>query len=421
MSFAPARVRRHGLRFEIHVATRHLRSGGGQTWLTISAVAAAVIIVIFVTGLIFGLHRKLTDLLTEAIPHVTVRVADSKPTPLAEVPGAPSGPSSSRLEQLAPQQKDIDDWPRVTETIRTVPGVVLVNPVVRQQGFAFKGGHAVGVGVVGADPMLQEEVTPISKYMVMGRYRGLASDEIVVDTELAADLNLTVGDRVRLVSNTGASDTFTVAGVYSRGQGRGDAYITLRTAQSLFGLGTAVNVIFVKLRDIYGADQIADQIMGLVPYEAKSWSREFPVFLDRLRMQRATAYLISAFSLVASSFAIASILIVSVLQKSKQIGILKAIGARRRQILRIFVLEGFGIALAGSGAGATIGTLIIYLLGRIQQPAYRPGQPPEQFFPVAILPVYIGLAVGAAIVATVLAAYLPSRRAARLNPVDVMR
>ncbi len=407
--------------FEIQVAVRHLRSGGGQTWLTMSAVAAAVIIVIFVTGLIFGLRQKLTDLLTEAIPHVTVRVADPKPMPLAEVPGAPPGPSSSRLEQLTPQQKDIDDWPRVAETIRTLPGVVLVNPVVRQQGFVSKGGHAVGVGVVGADPTLQEEVSPISKYMVGGRYRGLASDEIVVDTELAKDLNLVVGERIRLTSNTGAFDAFTVAGIYSRGQGRGDAYVTLRTAQSLFGLGTAVNIVFVKLRDIYGADQVADQIMALVPYEARSWSREFPVFLDRLRMQSATAYLISAFSLVASAFAIASVLIVSVLQKSRQIGILKAIGARRRQILRIFILEGLGIALVGSAVGATIGTLIVYVLGRIEQPAYRPGQPPEQFFPVAILPSYIGLAVGAAIVATVLAAYLPSRRAARLNPVDVMR
>lgn len=400
---------------------RHLRSGGGQTWLTVSAVAAAVIIVIFVTGLIFGLRGKLTDLLTEAIPHVTVRVSDPKPTALAEVPGAPPGPSSTRLEQQAPQQKDIDDWPRVVETIRGLPGVVLVNPVVRQQGFVSKGGHSVGVGVVGADPTLQEEVSPISKYMVAGRYRGLASDEIVVDTELARDLSLVLGDRVRLLSNTGAAAAFTVAGVYSRGQGRGEAYVTLRTAQSLFGLGTAVNVVLVKLRDIYRADEVADRIMALMPYEARSWSREFPVFLDRLRMQSATAYLISAFSLVASAFAIASVLIVSVLQKSKQIGILKAIGARRRQILRIFILEGFGIALAGSAAGATIGTLIVYVLGRIEQPPYRPGQPPEQFFPVAILPFYIGLAVGAAILATVLAAYLPSRRAARMNPVDVMR
>jgi lipoprotein-releasing system permease protein len=403
------------------VALRHLRSGGGQTWLTISAVAAAVIIVIFVTALIFGLQRMLSDLLTEAIPHVTVRVADPKPTPLAEVPGGPSGPISSRLEQLAPQQKDIDDWPRVVETIRGVPNVVLVNPVVRQQGFVSKGGHSVGVSVIGADPALQERVTPVSKYMVAGRYQGLGSDEIVVDTELAADLNLTVGDHVRLASNTGASDAFTVVGIYSRGQGRGDAYVSLRTAQSLFGLGTAVNIVFVKLADIYRADQVADRIMTLVPYEAKSWSREFPLFLDRLKTQAATAYLISGFSLVASAFAIASVLIVSVLQKSKQIGILKAIGARRRQILRIFILEGLGIALAGSAAGAGIGTLIVYGLGLIEQPAYRPGQPPEKFFPVAILPEYIGLAVGLAIVATVLAAVLPARQAARLNPVDVMR
>jgi ABC-type lipoprotein release transport system permease subunit len=97
------------------VATRHLRSGGGQTWLTISAVAAAVIIVIFVTGLIFGLQRKLTDLLTEAIPHVTLRVADPKPTPLAEIQGAPPRLSSSRLEQLTPSRRTSTTgrgWPR---------------------------------------------------------------------------------------------------------------------------------------------------------------------------------------------------------------------------------------------------------------------------------------------------------------------
>jgi lipoprotein-releasing system permease protein len=403
------------------VAVRHLRSGGGQTWLTISAVAAAVIIVIFVTGLIFGAQRKWTELLTEALPHVTVRVRDPRPTPLAEVPGASTAPSSSRLEQLTPQQKDIDDWARVAETIRTVPGVVLVNPVVRQQGFASKGGHSVGVSVVGADPALQDQVMPVTKYMVEGRYQGLGSDEIVIDTELATDLTVAVGDRIRLTSNTGASDAFTIVGIYSRGQGRGDAFVTLRTAQSLFGLGTAVNVVFVKLRDIYRADEAADRIMALLPYEAKSWSREFPLFLDRIRMQTATAYLISGFSLVASSFAIASVLIVSVLQKSKQIGILKAIGARRRQILRIFLLEGLGIAVVGSTVGASIGSLIVYLLGLIEQPPYRPGQPPEQFFPVAILPEYIALAIGSAVAATVLAALLPARRAARLNPVDVMR
>jgi lipoprotein-releasing system permease protein len=409
------------LQFEWRVAVRHLRAGGGQTWLTISAVAAGVIIVIFVTALIFGIQRRWTTLLTEAIPHVTVRVAEPAPTPLERVPGGPGGSTSSRLEQRAPQQKNIDDWPRVAALVRGLPNIRLVAPVARQQGFVSRGGHPVGVAVVGADPVLQDGVTPVTKHLVGGRYQGLASDEIVVDTELARDLRLAVGDRVRLAAPTGAAEALTVAGIYSRGQGRGDAFVTLRTAQSVFGLGTAVNVVFVKLEDIFRADEAADRIMALVPYEAKSWSREFPSFLDTLRMQTAVAYLISAFSLVAASFAIASVLIVAVLQKSTQIGILKAIGARRGQILRVFVLEGLGIATVGAAVGAVVGILIVSLLALIEQPVYRPGQQPEQFFPVALFPRYIAMAVVAAILSTVLAACIPARRAAGLNPVDVMR
>jgi lipoprotein-releasing system permease protein len=87
------------LRFEIQLTVRHLRSGGKQTLLTISAVAAGVIIVVFVTALIFGLQRRWTNILIDALPHVTIRVVDPKPTPLATVPGAPSEIVSSRIEQ----------------------------------------------------------------------------------------------------------------------------------------------------------------------------------------------------------------------------------------------------------------------------------------------------------------------------------
>jgi len=277
------------------------------------------------------------------------------------------------------------------------------------------------VSVIGADPELQDQVTPVTKNLVAGYYRGLQSEEIVIDYELARDLNVSIGDRIRLTSSTGAVQAFTIAGIYSQGQGRGSAYITLRTAQSLYGLGTAVNAVLVKVLDIFRADAVAARVQALFPYEARSWMQEFPQFLSSLQMQTASAYLISAFSLAASAFAIASILIVSVLQKSKQIGILKSIGARRSQILRAFILEGFGIALAGSGVGAAVGMCIVYLLSLIEQPITRVGQPPEQLFPVAILPWYITLAMLAAIGATVLAAWLPARRAARVNPVEVIR
>lgn len=409
------------LRFETQVALRHLSYGGGQTVLTVSAVAAGVIIVIFITSLIFGLQDQLTELLTDAIPHVTITVEEPEPKGLSNAPGVAERPTSSRIEQQAPQLKFIDNWPRVVQTVRDIPNVRAVAPVVNGQAFVSKGANPVGVSVVGADPELQDVITPVTKDLIAGRYLGLASDEIVIDAELAKDLNVSTGERILVTSGTGAADSFTIAGIYSRGQGRGSAYVTLRTGQSLFGYGTSVNVIYVKLIDIYDADSVADRIMALLPYEAKSWTREFPQFLSSLQVQTASAYLISGFSLVASGFAIAAVLIVSVLQKSKQIGILKSMGARRRQIQLVFIFEGLGVAIVGSTVGAILGTGVVILLSQFQQPITRVGQTPEQLFPVRILPIYIGLAMLAAIISTVVAAVLPARRAAKMNPVDVMR
>jgi lipoprotein-releasing system permease protein len=371
--------------------------------------------------MIFGLRARLTDVLTEVIPHVTVRVKEPEPVPLEEIQDLNQGMSSSRVEKQAPQLKFIDDWQHAVDVIRKIPNVRVVLPAVQGQGFASRGGNPFGVTVVGADPQQQDELIPITPNLIAGTYVGLASDEVAIDYELAKDLSVQVGDRIRLTSSMGNTDSLLVRGIYSLGRGRGSAYVTLRTGQSLFAVGNSVNVILVRGNELFGADEMADRIETLVPYEARSWSREFPTFVSSLQAQAASAYLVSAFSLIASSFAIASVLIVSVMRKSKQIGILKSIGATRRQIQRVFLLEGLGIAILGSLSGAVLGMLIVFLVGLPLQPTARPGHPPDQVFPVRILPEYIIGAVVSAIIATVLAAVFPARRAAKMNPVDVMR
>ena len=166
---------------------------------------------------------------------------------------------------------------------------------------------------------------------------------------------------------------------------------------------------------------VATRIRTLLPYEARSWIQEFPQFLSTLQMQTASAYLISAFSLGASAFAIASILIVAVLQKSKQIGILKSMGARRHQILRAFILEGLGIALVGSVAGAA-GRHLDRVPAQFDRAAGHTGGAAARAALSGGDPTVLhALAMLAATAATVLAALLPARRAARLNPVDVIR
>lgn len=272
-----------------------------------------------------------------------------------------------------------------------------------------------------SDPAFQDPITLVTNDLIAGRYLGLGSDEVVIDTELAKDLNASVGERIRLTSSGGVSDPFTIAGIYNAGRGRGSAYVTLRTGQSLFGYGTSVNTVYVKVFEIYDVDRLSDTIMALTPYEARPWTRDFSTFLKNMQMMGASAYLISVFSLIASAFAIASVLIVSVLQKSAQIGILKSMGARQRQILTVFVFEGLGVAIFGSSLGALVGTSIVYLLSLLTRPVTQVGKVPDAFFPVRIIPFYIGMAILAAIVSTLIAAVLPARRAARLNPVEVMR
>jgi lipoprotein-releasing system permease protein len=409
------------LRFEAKLALRHLKTGGGQTLLTVGAVAAGVIVIIFLTALIFGMREKVTKVLTESISHVIVKVRDVEPVPLSVLQDSGTSMSSSRMEKQAPQLKYIDDWQHAVDVIRTVPNVRIALPAIQGHGFASKGGNPIGVTITGADPAQQDEVSPVSKDLIAGKYLGLESDAVVVDYELAKDLAVSVGDRIRISSSFGNTESLSIAGIYSRGQGRGEAYVTLRTGQSLFGTGNSVNVILVKVKDLFRSDEVADRIQSLVPYEARSWSREYPSFVSSLTVQAASAYLISGFSLIASSFAIASVLIVSVLQKSKQIGILKSIGATRSQILRVFTMEGLAIALGGSFSGAVVGSVIVYLISLPRQSTGRPGHVPDQLFPVAILPAYIFGAMVAAIIATVMAAWFPARRAAKMNPVDVMR
>ncbi len=411
-AFVPKRFR-----FEFQLALRHLLSGGWQTILTISAVAAGVIIVIFITSLIFGVQAMMSELLTESIPHIVVQVDDPKPKGLQTT----GNPTSSRIEEQASQLKFIDNWEQVVKTIASLPNVRGVAAVVSGQGFASKGANPIGVSVVGADPELLDIITPITKDLTSGRYRGLSSDEIVIDSELAKDLNAQTGERIRVTSSAGQSVSFTIAGIYSRGQGRGSAYVTLRNGQSLFGFGTSVNTIYIKVYDIYEVESLANMIMALTPYEAKPWTKDFSRFLVNMQMMGASAYLISVFSLIASAFAIASVLVVSVLQKSAQIGILKSMGAKQRQILTVFIVEGLGVAIMGSSLGAFIGTLFVLSISLLKRTDSVIGGVPASLFPVKILPLYIAGAILAAIISTVVAAVLPARRAAKLNPVDVMR
>src|ERR1041385_5572632 len=165
------------LRFESTLALRHLRRGGGQTLLTIAPVATGVLVVIFISSLIFGTCKSIRDMLLDTQPQVTVTPPEPEPVPLGQTPGATAGLSLSRIERQTQQRKHIENWQKVDATIRSIPEVVAVAPAVTGEGFVSRGGKSLGATVYGADPDRMNGVTPMTRYLVTGHYLGLRQDE----------------------------------------------------------------------------------------------------------------------------------------------------------------------------------------------------------------------------------------------------
>jgi len=259
---------------------------------------------------------------------------------------------------------------------------------------------------------------------VKGDFLHIQSDETVIGYELAKELGVELGDRVRLTTGAGSTETFTIAGIVYTGAESVDSstvFVTLPAGQTLFETGTLVTTFSVKLDDPFLANQVADAMAASIDLDVDTWMRQNPDLLGALRGQTSSATLISVFSLVASAFAIASVLVVSVLKRSKEIGILKAIGTRSRQILIVFTLEGLIIGIIGSLLGGALGSALILALQTIEEPSRVPGLPPEPFFPAVLIPSIIIGSMVAAIITTVVAAVLPARQAADMDPVDVIR
>ncbi|MFW6438021.1 MAG: ABC transporter permease [Armatimonadota bacterium] len=410
--------------FEFRLAIRHLKAGGSQTLLILGGVAMAVTLVIFISCLIGGLQRDLVETVTGPIAHVSLEAPERVPRTFEELPGREDALVVSSRQQRLWQPDTIDECRCIEERLRTFDHVIAVAPAATGQALVTRAGAEKSVRVVGSPPTLQDSISKLQEDVLRGTYLQIRADEAVVGYTLADEMGLDLEDRVRLTTGEGNTATFKIAGILYTGAEATDTstvFITLRAGQTLFETGTLVTAFSVKLDDPFLANDVGDAMAASLDVEVDTWMRDNQRLLGGLRAQTSSATLISVFSLVASSFAIASVLVVSVLKRQKEIGILKAIGARSRQILKVFTLEGLMIGVLGAIIGGLTGSGLVVLLTTIKEPSPIPGVPPEPLFPAVLIPEIIAAAMAAAVVATVIAAVLPARQAAGLDPVDVIR
>ena len=228
-----------------------------------------------------------------------------------------------------------------------------------------------------------------------------------------------MGDKLRLSVADGRSETLTINGLFdlgNKGVNARNVYVGLRTAQSLLDLVGGVSSIDLALHDLDQAEQLARRIAGETGLTADSWIKTNAQFVTALTSQRVSSNVIRFFIALSVAFGIASVLVVSVIQRSKEIGILRAMGATQAQMLRIFLLQGGIVGFFGS----LLGSLLAWSLLMLWHVLARNPDGTAMFI-ISVEPSLILIAAGGASVVGILAALLPARRAAQLDPVVAIR
>ena len=402
--------------FEAIVALRFLREGKVQTMFIVVGIAIGVAVIVFMSALLTGLQFNFIKRVLTGQAHI--QLMPHKETVRSLRLGAPSSVQDVITQAPLQRLKSFDQWQQVQTMVRQMPEVQVVSPAATGSALAVRGDASRAVSLVGVKPELYFQIVPLADKVVMGQAR-IEADTMLIGTELAIDLGVGVGDKLRLSAATGASNTLTVAGIFDLGNKGANArsvFVSLRTAQSLLGLIGGVTLLDITVKDVYAAQGIAQQLNTLTGLQADSWIKTNEQFFTAVRAQTTANTAIRFFVAMSVGFGIASVLVVSVVQRSREIGILRAMGISRGQILRVFLLQGGLLGLGGALVGSALGGMALALWQHWQR-----NPDGSVMFPLSMDSQLLMQAVLLATLTGLLAALAPALRAARLDPVVAIR
>ncbi len=403
------------LPFEWIVAIRFLREGRLQTLFIITGVAIGVAVIVFMSALMTGLQANFIRRVMSAQAHIQLLPPKEAARPLRVDSTAAAGAIEGAIIQPPLQRlKSIDQWQAVATQIRAMPEVTAVSSVAGGSALAVRGSASRAISVAGIEPASFYRIVNIDQKIVRGNAQLKATD-ILIGTEMASDLGVDIGDKLRVTTASGAASALTVLGIFDLGNKNANqrsTFVALHTAQSLLGLPGGVTSLEVTVGDVYAAEVIARRITAATGVEADSWIKSSAEFFTAVSAQKAANTAIRFFVGLSVAFGIASVLVVVVVQKSREIGILRAMGISRGQILRVFLLQGGLLGLAGALVGSAIGLLALLSWQHFEINA--DGTP---LFPLVFDSALFITALLLATLTGLGAAFAPALRAARLDPV----
>jgi lipoprotein-releasing system permease protein len=338
----------------------------------------------------------------------------------------------------------ISDYPSVVKQLESVPGVAAATPYALDPVMIKLGDKAAYPMLRGLDLGSVSRVTQLDHYVVVGSLDDLDDDSVILSDQIAANIGASVGDKIEvysplIINKLSADELFLprqvrVVGILHIGHQQLDSstvYGTLRLAQDLYGLGSTVHGIDVRLKDGVNEDDAAARINAALPPDIRafSWEDSFSDFLWVLNLERGMIFFLLLFIVIVAAFSVTSSLLISVVRKTREIGLLGALGARPIQVAACFCAQGLMIGVLGTGSGLALGFAALSVRNDVVLWIAKVTQREEvlrRFYQFSELPSHtsgptVALIVVLTIVISTLAGLLPAWRAARLKPVEALR
>jgi lipoprotein-releasing system permease protein len=399
----------------VYLAWRFLVDGKAQSTLIVVGVAVGVSVQVFVSSLIAGLQKDLVAQTVDVQPHVIIERASDEPRSVR--PREEGTLVVTRAARSSQRLRSIDGWSRIVDELERTPGVRAASPMISGPGIAVHGESTASVVVQAVIAERWKAIVPMDEKLVSGAFE-LNVQDIAIGAELAEKIGVSLGDKLRLETAGGRGDLFAVRAIFDLGNNEANArtaFVALRSGQMMFDLPGGATHVDASVIDVFDAERIAGSVRASTGLDVVSWMESNAQLLSALKAQSSSTAMIEVFVLLAVAMGITSVLVVSVVERRGQIGILRAIGTTRRNVVGVFLLQGAAMGLAGAIAGSALGALFAWTF------QLATAAPDGTLRTIEYTPSLFLKALGIASMTGVLAAVLPARHASRLDPAVAIR